>query len=128
MTNAAIFRQAGLTDDEGAVYVALAEVGAMSVASIARRAGLHRPVVYHVLASLQERELVTTQTQGKRARYVAAPPAKLRALAAERTATFEQTLVVLERAYANRGERPAVRTLEGAQALQRVLDDLAEQL
>ncbi|MDO8622420.1 MAG: helix-turn-helix domain-containing protein, partial [bacterium] len=124
----AIFRQAGLTDEEGAVYAALAEVGAMSVASIARRAGLHRPVVYQALASLQKCELVTTQTQGKRAHYVAASPAKLRALAAERTATFEQTLVLLERAYANRGERPAIRTLEGAQALQRVLDDLAEQL
>lgn len=128
MTNTVIFRHAGLTEEEGAVYAALVEKGAANVASIARIAGVHRPVAYAALAALQERGLVTTQAQGKRAHYVAASPARLRTLAQERTTTFEQTLVGLERAYANRGERPAMRTLEGAPALQQILDDLAEQL
>ncbi|MDO8425478.1 MAG: helix-turn-helix domain-containing protein [bacterium] len=123
----AVLEQAGLSREEGAVYLALL-VGDATVAEIARRAKLHRPQVYQLLGTLAERGLVTPLTKGKRTHYAASAPARLHELFVERAQAFERAVTALEQQHAASGVAPSVRVLTGAKGLRSVLEDLTAKL
>ncbi len=128
MKSNTILNQLGLAEHEGIVYTALLETGAATVSTIAKHAGIHRPMIYKALVALAERGLVTLIPKGKQKRYAAESPEKLRALAATRAEELSAALDDLHRRYETSGARPAVRYLEGRRGLKAVLEDLTATL
>lgn len=70
-------KEAGLTDGEVKVYLALLELGASTVGPVVDKAGVARSFVYHIIENLMEKGLVSYITKGKIHHYQAAQPQKL---------------------------------------------------
>ena len=56
------------------VYLALLELGKGTVTQISRKAGINRPTGYHILASLETKELVRTSGKEPKQEYVTESP------------------------------------------------------
>lgn len=124
-----ILQKIGLKKDESAVYVALVEAAeSATISEISRRAGIHRPLIYKALPSLQEKGLVSSISKGKLKRFMAESPQKLKIVFTQFAADFESALPELESAYQAKGRRPVVKFLEGKRGLQFVFEDLVTSL
>ena len=67
----------GFSGKEVLVYLALLELGKGTVAQISRKAGINRPTGYHVLASLEVKELVKASGKEPKQEYMAESPEKI---------------------------------------------------
>jgi HTH-type transcriptional regulator, sugar sensing transcriptional regulator len=67
----------GLTEKEALVYLALLELGAETVQSVANKSGVNRATVYVVLDSLRKRGLASTVEQKGKTNFIAASPEEL---------------------------------------------------
>ena len=114
----------GLTDKEGLVYLTMVELGPSLVAQIARQAGLHRPELYRIIPSLQNKGLVSVAPKGKQKRFVAETPEKLGAMFESVTANFGKLLPELNELYDKQSKRPIIKYLEGGKGVSFLLQDL----
>ena len=74
----------GLPMNEAKVYLALLELGSSTMAVVARKSGLHRPVVYDVMSRLMEKGLVGRTFQGLKKVYFATSPERLQDMLKEK--------------------------------------------
>ncbi len=72
-----VITEAGLTEKEAEVYLALVELGSSSATSIIQRTGLHRAVVYDLLERLIEKGLAGHVIQGRKKFFEATSPNRL---------------------------------------------------
>src|SRR5690242_8115911 len=86
-----LFTQLGLTDKEGAIYLALLELGEADVTEIASKAAVKRPTAYVILDSLVEKGFVSALTTTVR-RFRAEDPKKLLALQRSKLQQFETAI------------------------------------
>lgn len=114
----------GLTTEESAVYRALLELGEAGVSELARQSNLYRPAVYRALASLKGRELVVPSVFGRRQRYAAAPPEKLKRVADEHLRDFFSELPSLKDVYAHHTVRPLITFFHGKKGITEVYEDV----
>src|SRR3989338_3889466 len=70
----------GFSEKEVLVYLALLELGKGTVTQISRKAGINRPTGYHVLASLEVKELVRVSGKEPKQEYVAESPDQIEKL------------------------------------------------
>lgn len=54
-----ILQKIGLSERESHIYIHLLENGLSTISDIAKRTGLHRPVIYQTLPTLEESGLVS---------------------------------------------------------------------
>src|SRR3989344_4169856 len=64
----------GFSEKEVLVYLALLSLGKGTVTEISRRAGIIRPTGYHILSSLESKELVKVSGKEPKQEYVAESP------------------------------------------------------
>lgn len=121
LSPAQLLVRAGFTRADGQTFAALTD-GPASIADICRRSGLHRPTVYRALARLRKAGLAVAEKSGRRVRFAAADPARLRALLTKADAENARAVDRLERT--SLGRREDVTVLNGPTGLAAVLDDM----
>ncbi len=118
----------GLNPVESAIYLALLDMNSASIAHIAEKTGLHRPVIYKALPSLITQGLVSVSPQGKRRQYNAESPERLRGIMEELSRNVEKFLPDIQQRYRARGKAPVVKFLQGKKGIRSVFDDLVRTL
>ncbi len=119
-----ILTKLGLSDRESAVYLALLELGAVSVQNIAHKAKVNRTTTYVILERLLRLGIVSTVEMGKKTLYRAENPqelSKLIDLDRQEIKQKEQYLTGaldrLQAIYNLRDDKPTVRFYEGREGL-----------
>jgi predicted transcriptional regulator len=95
----AFFSRLGFGKLESDIYVTLLQNSPLSISDIAREIGTYRGVLYRIIPLLLEKWVISIEKEGKRTRYRAESPEKLRALYEAEQATFETIISQMERDY-----------------------------
>ncbi len=119
----------GFSEKEVLVYLALLELGKGTVTQISRKAGINRPTGYHVLASLESKELVKVSGKEPKQEYVAESPDQiekilLKKIENDQSYINEARKIIPElKSIHNIADRPKVLFYEGKEGLQKVYED-----
>jgi sugar-specific transcriptional regulator TrmB len=119
----------GFSEKEVLVYLALLELGKGTVTQISRKAGINRPTGYHILASLESKELVRVSGKEPKQEYVAESPDQiekilLKKLDNDQTYIKEARKIIPElKSIHNVTDRPKVLFYEGKEGLEKVYED-----
>ena len=70
-------KEAGLTDGETKVYMALLELGASTTGPVIKKSGIARSIIYEILERLLEKGLISYIVKEKTKHYRAAEPGKI---------------------------------------------------
>jgi sugar-specific transcriptional regulator TrmB len=84
-------REAGLTEGEAKVYLALLELGSSTTGPIVEKSGVARCIIYQLLDRLAQKGLVTHITKEKTRHFQAASPASIMDYIAERKKKLEES-------------------------------------
>lgn len=95
--NKQILKEAGLTDGEIKVYLALLELGNATTGPIVDKSGVARSIVYQILERLIEKGLVSYIIKAKTKYYQAANPNKLLEYAQERKSKIDENIKEIEK-------------------------------
>lgn len=125
------FTDLGLSSTETSTYLASLQLGPTSVQEIAKKARLSRTTAYEAIATLQERGLISTYQHGKKKFFTAEDPERAMAHFRSKVADFQSQVeafgrLLPELKMMTGGERPAVRFLEGREALFSLFNDMAQ--
>ncbi|MFA4937216.1 MAG: helix-turn-helix domain-containing protein [Patescibacteria group bacterium] len=121
-----ILQKIGLSETEARVYMAILELGAGTVATIANTSALYRPTVYKALPILIERNIISRSRVGKRIVYVAEKPIVLKSLLEGLRKEFDGALPNLLQLYASAKKRPVIRFFDGQEGIRHVYTDLLD--
>ena len=119
----------GFSKKEVMVYLALLELGKGTVTQISRRAGINRPTGYHVLASLEAKELVRISGKEPKQEYIAESPDQIEKILKNKIEDDhafinEAKKIIPElKSMHNVTGRPRVYFYEGTDGLKRVYED-----
>ena len=113
----------GLDEKEAQLYLALLELGEASVLNIARKSGLKRTSVYHLLESLKNRGFVGITSQKKKRYYFAQNPKKLESELEERQITLKKMMPELLSLANLIDKKPKIQFFEGVGGIKTVLED-----
>jgi sugar-specific transcriptional regulator TrmB len=124
-----ILRSLGLTESETTVYLLSLELGPVPVQEIARKAGVSRMTTYTAIESLASRGLMSSLQKGKKMLYTAENPERLLSFVQNKIGEVESTKREIEASLnelrlKQRGEKPAVKLLEGVEGLRTYLEDV----
>jgi len=128
MTNHQLLARLGLSENEAIIYLALLEGGEANISTIARETGLFRPVIYKVLPSLLEKQLISVFPKGKQKHYSAESPARLKEQVERLVDEFDAALPEMEANYEHRDKKPIVTFLEGKKSIRNIFADLVNSL
>lgn len=123
-----IFRRLGLAKHESEVYMALLEAGPLTIAGIAQKAHIDRPLVYRVIPDLLEKGLIAKSPKGKRVFYGARSPQVLNRLHDEAGQELARSIPHLEARFIKTEKRPQVTYLEGREGIIAVYEDILNTL
>jgi len=73
-----MLREAGLTDGESRVYLALLELGASTTGPIVEKSGVSRSIIYQLLEKLAKKGLVSHIVKEKTKHFQASEPSRIR--------------------------------------------------
>lgn len=119
----------GFSEKEVLVYLALLEIGKGTVTQISRKAGINRPTGYHILASLEAKELVKVSGKEPKQEYVAESPDQiekilLKKIESDQTYIKEARKIIPElKSMHNVIDRPKVLFYEGREGMEKVYED-----
>jgi len=114
----AALQNIGLNRRQVSIYLASLKHGPMSVLALANETGLHRPMLYKLLADMSNKGIFTTTVAGKRKLYVAVEPNQLLAYVKAKENSLKEVLPELQ-ALSNIGRtKPKVFYFEGRERLQ----------
>ncbi len=110
----------GLSEKEVQVYFALLTVDSDTIPDIAKKTGINRTTVYPVLETLEKKGLVSESQEGKKTKYMAAPPERLetyierqKTVLEEQAARLKDVLPQIKSIQREVGEKPIVKYFEG---------------
>ncbi|OGI59660.1 hypothetical protein A3C60_01800 [Candidatus Nomurabacteria bacterium RIFCSPHIGHO2_02_FULL_37_45] len=119
----------GFSEKEVLVYLALLELGKGTVTQISRKAGINRPTGYHVLASLEVKELVRVSGKEPKQEYVAESPDQIEKLLVKKIESDQafikeaRKIIPELKSMHNVSDRPKVLFYEGKEGLEKVYED-----
>ncbi|MFA6301457.1 MAG: helix-turn-helix domain-containing protein [Candidatus Paceibacterota bacterium] len=119
----------GFSEKEVLVYLALLEIGRGTVTQISRRAGINRPTGYHVLASLEAKELIKISGKEPKQEYLAESPEQIEKLLFKKIendqAFIEEARKIIPelKSIHNVADRPRVMFYEGKEGIKKVYED-----
>ncbi len=119
-----ILTKIGLSIIEAKIYQVLMSQGAMSVAEIAQKTGLHRPQVYKYLPILVNKDLVAESRHGKRKVYLAESPRQLEKIAESIKVEVQGQMPALLQMYNVSETKPIISYFEGEHGVRHVYEDL----
>lgn len=128
MNNVEILKKIGLSEKESAIYLTLLEFGPSTISTIAKKTGIHRPLIYKELPDLQAHGIVRTMPKGKQTLYVAEGPEKLESLFEQLKVQFGELLPQLKSIHQSANKRPIVKYMEGKDGITSIFDDLVTSL
>ena len=111
-----LLAQAGLTERESKVYLALLELGSVTSGPIVKKSGVPNSKIYEILESLQNKGLVSWIIKIKTKYFQASPPKKIQILFKEKEREIAQMIPSLE-IKAKYLERKSVELFEGFPAI-----------
>ena len=119
----------GFSEKEILVYLALLSLGKGTVTQISRKAGINRPTGYHILDSLELKELVKVSGKEPKQEYVAESPDQiekflLKKIENDQSYIKEARKIIPElKSMHNVVDRPKVLFYEGKEGLEKVYED-----
>lgn len=113
----------GLNEKKANIYLAALEMGPSSALALAERANIKRTTVYDILEELKHLGLITETLRGKRTRYAATDPDRLKDLVRRQSLALEALLPQLKALYNVPGIKPSVRFFEGMAGVQAALEE-----
>ncbi len=119
----------GFSEKEVLVYLSLLELGRGTVTQISRKAGINRPTGYHVLASLEVKELVKVSGKEPKQEYVAESPDQIEKLLQEKIKNDEafikeaRKIIPELKSMHNVSDKPKVFFYEGVEGVKKVYED-----
>lgn len=124
-------RSLGLLESEVKVYLAALEGGPSTVIDLASATRLSRPATYTAIETLTERGLMSTVQAGKKRLFSAEHPDRLLQYAKRRESELAERVADLERALPDLalrvgGEKPIVKSFEGKEGIQAIIEDIRE--
>lgn len=128
MTIENILENIGLGEVPIKIYSALLGSGPLSISSISRKTGLHRPVIYRAIPELIDKSLISISPKAKKKLYVAEHPDKVKRLITELSGELEKIMPELDTIYNGAGQRPLVKYLEGKKGMRFVFEDIIHTL
>lgn len=113
----------GLKNREAKAYLALLKLQEASSHQIAKEAGIERTTIYKILDTLSERGLITKSVSGKRIRYLAGTPKKLKQMISDQDSMVSQMLPFLTALQGSKGAKPIIKFYEHQDGIRQVLSD-----
>ena len=118
-----VLTEAGLTEKEAEVYLALVELGSSSATHVIQKTGLHRAVVYDLLERLIEKGLVGHVIQGRKRFFEATSPNRLMGILKEKEEKI-QTILPHLLELSQFKEHLDVRIYKGKEGIKTVFEDI----
>lgn len=130
-----VLKNFGFSEKEIAVYLALIELGASSVRTIAEKAKVNRGTTYDILKSLINMGIVSYYNRESKQYFIAERPETLLAVInkkqedlAEVKADIEESLPLFKTLFENQGGKPSVKLYEGLIGIRHILEDVLDSM
>ncbi|MFH1588994.1 MAG: helix-turn-helix domain-containing protein [archaeon] len=120
-------KQAGLSDKESRVYLALLQMEGAVVSDVAEKSGINRSLLYSVLVGLAKKGIVSYMLKNNIRHYRAAEPTKILAMLREKEKAFKSILPDLLSLHMPTKKKPIVEILEGKEGIKTILNDVLRQ-
>lgn len=117
-------KKLGLSGNRADVYVSLLEISPATISELARKSGIHRPLLYKALPELEKIGLVTSGPRGKLRQYFAEEPTKLSNLFANLENELNELLPQLRSIYRTQDSKPVVKLYTGKNGVSLVFSDV----
>ena len=122
-----VLREAGLTDNEVKVYLALLDSGPSLAGIISRKAGLHRRTVYDTTEMLIKKGLIGYILKNNRRLFTAVHPDRLLEILREKQNLLQPAVNELAERYGKTKEKEETNFYKGKEGLKSVFEDQLQQ-
>lgn len=119
-----LLHKLGVPEAAARIYLSLLERGPETISDLARRTGLHRPIIYKYLPYLVSKSLVSTSREGKRTIYTAEEPSVLKKLIDSLEKEFAEELPEFLETYERKKDQPVIRFFEGKRGIRYIYEYL----
>lgn len=119
-----VLQYLGLSEKQAKVYLALLQIGTVSVSAISKKAGTKRPTTYLILEELRMKGLLTLLPKKEKALYTAKSPRQLLDEQRAKEEVIEQNIPELMAIYNSKKEKPRVVYYEGEDAIVKLYDEI----
>lgn len=116
-------KQAGLTENESKVYLALIDLGPCLAGQISRKTGLHRRTVYDTAEMLIKKGLASYILQNNRRLFQATNPSRLMEMIQEKKNLIAPIVSDLLQKYSKTKEKEETNFYKGKEGLKSVFED-----
>jgi HTH-type transcriptional regulator, sugar sensing transcriptional regulator len=110
-------------EKEADIYLALLELGEANIEQIAKKSGVKRTTVYHVIDSLKEKGYIEMAKSGKKILYYALNPKKIGEKLEEKKLIFEKIMPGLLSITNDIEKKPKIRYFEGKEGIREIYKD-----
>ncbi len=119
-------KQAGLTDNESKVYLALIDLGPSLAGQISRKTGLHRRTIYDVIEMLIKKGLVGYIKKNNRKLFQASNPNRILQIIQEKQNILSPIVSELQKKYTKTKEKEETNFYKGKEGLKTIFEDQLE--
>lgn len=123
MNNYAGIREAGLTENESKVYLALLDLGPSLAGQISRKIGMHRRTVYDTAEMLIKKGLIGYILNNNRRLFQAANPKRIIDIINEKQDLLNPIIAELEKKYSTTKEKEQTNFYKGKEGLKTIFED-----
>ena len=116
-------KQAGLTDNESKVYLALIDLGPSLAGQIARKTGMHRRTVYDTIEMLIQKGLIGYIKKNNRKLFQAANPNRILEIIQEKQNLLSPIVDSLNEKYNKTIEKEETNFYKGKEGLKTIFED-----
>ncbi len=116
-------QQLNFDEKEADVYLALLELGEANIEQIAKKSGVKRTTVYHVIEALKEKGYIEMSKIGKKTLYYALSPKKIGEKLEEKKLIFEKIMPGLLSITNDIEKKPKIRYYEGKEGIREIYKD-----
>ncbi len=116
-------KHAGLTENEGKVYLALLDLGPSLAGIISRKTGLHRRTIYDTTEMLIKKGLVGYILKNNRRLFQASHPNRILEIVKEKEDILEPVIKKLKEKYTKTKEKEETNFYKGKEGLKTVFED-----
>jgi len=116
-------KQAGLTNNEAKVYIALVDLGPALAGQISRRTGLHRRTIYDTTEMLIKKGLVGYILKNNRRLFQASNPNRILEIIEEKQEILMPLVQDLNQRYLSKKEKQETNFYKGKEGLKTIFED-----
>ena len=118
-----MLKQAGLTENESKVYLALIDLGPSLAGQISRKSGMHRRTVYDTTEMLIKKGLIGYILQNNRRLFQAADPQRILDIIKEKQEILSPFIAGLSQKFTKTKEKEETNFYKGKEGLKTVFED-----